>query len=74
MDIKLEKTLLIKELKQVNDISLLRALKHMIHYGLKTEGRITVDQYNRELNEAETRVAQGQFYSQSEVEKMLKND
>ncbi len=72
MDINAERSLIVEELQQINDISLLRALKHMIHYGLKNEGRISIDQYNQELDEAEARVAQGHFYTQKEVEKMSK--
>jgi hypothetical protein len=72
MDINSERSLIIKELQQINDLSLLRALKHMIHYALKNEGHISVDQYNRELDEAEARVKQGEFFTQDEVEKMAK--
>ncbi|HMI64934.1 MAG TPA: hypothetical protein VK517_02795 [Cyclobacteriaceae bacterium] len=70
MDIKAERSLLIKEIKQVEDISLLQAIKAVLHYGLKNEGRISVEQYNRELDEAEARVRRGEFYTQAEVEKM----
>jgi len=72
MDINAERSLIIKQIQQVNDISFLRALKHMIHYALKNEGRISIEQYNKELDEAELRVAQGEFYSHDEVEKMAK--
>jgi hypothetical protein len=72
MDIKAERSLIIKELEQIKDISLLRALKHMIHYALKNEGHISIEQYNQELDEAEDRVKQGKFYTQDEVEKMAK--
>jgi hypothetical protein len=72
MDINAERSLIIEELQQINDISLLRALKHMIHYGLKSEGRISIEQYNQELDEAEARVSQGHFYTQEEVKKMSK--
>lgn len=69
MDINAERSLIIKELQQINDASLLRALKHMIHYGLKNEGRISIEQYNRELDEAEERISKGDFLTQDEVEK-----
>jgi hypothetical protein len=72
MDINAERLLIIEELQQINDISLLKAVKHMIHYGLKNEGRISVEQYNRELEEAEARVHAGEFYSQDEVDNMVK--
>jgi hypothetical protein len=72
MDINAERSLIIKELQKIEDISLLKALKHMIYYGLKNQGRLTIEQYNREIEEAESRVEQGDFLSQDEVEKMAK--
>ena len=72
MDINAEKALLIKELKQVEDISLLKALKTMLHYGLMNEGRISLEQYNRELEEAEKRIEKGEFFTQNEVERMAR--
>lgn len=72
MDINAERSLIIKELQKIEDISLLKALKHMIYYGLKNEGRISMEQYNREIEEAEKRVEQGEFFTQDEVEKMAK--
>ncbi len=70
MNLESERALLIKELR-VKDISLLRAIKGMLHYGLKTEGRISLEQYNREMDEAESRIEQGQFFTKDEVEKMV---
>jgi len=70
MDINAERSLLIKEIKQVEDISLLKTLKAVLHYGLKNEGRISIEQYNRELDEAEERVSRGEFFTQDEVKKM----
>jgi hypothetical protein len=72
MDINAERAMLIKELQEVNDISLLRTLKHMLHYGLAKDGRISIEQYNRELEEAEARITRGEFYTQEEVERMAK--
>lgn len=72
MDVNAERARIIKELEQINDISLLRALKYMIHYALKNEGHITIEQYNRELDEAEGRVKKGEFYTQDKVEEMSK--
>ncbi|MEO7990552.1 MAG: hypothetical protein ABI663_13485 [Chryseolinea sp.] len=72
MDINTERSLLIKELHKINDINFLRALKHMVHYGLKNEGHISVEQYNQELEEAEERIKKGDFYTHTEVEKMAK--
>ncbi len=72
MDINAERLSLIKELNQVNDINLLRALKHIVHYGLMNEGHISIDQYNNELDEAEERIKKGDFFTQTEVENMAK--
>ena len=72
MDIQSERTLLIKEIKQVEDISLLKAIKAMLHYGMLNEGRISIEQYNRELDEAEKRIDKGDFFTQDEVEKISK--
>jgi predicted transcriptional regulator len=72
MDINTERALLIRELQQVEDISLLKAIKAVLHYGLKSEGRISIEQYNRELDEAEARIEKGEFFTQEEVKKMAK--
>lgn len=72
MDINTERTLLIKELQQVEDISLLKTLKAVLHYGLKNEGRISVEQYNRELEEAEAEIDRGEFITQEELKKQMK--
>ena len=72
MNINTERALLIKELQQVEDISLLKAIKAVLHYGLKSEGRISIEQYNRELDEADARIERGEFFTQDEVKKMAK--
>lgn len=69
MDIKTERTLLIKELEQVEDLSLLQAIKAVLHYGMKNEGRISIDEYNRELDEANARIDSGKFITQEDLEK-----
>ncbi|MCC6834725.1 MAG: hypothetical protein IT213_07040 [Cytophagales bacterium] len=72
MDINSERSLLIKELQQVEDISLLKAIKAMLHYGLKNEGRISIDQYNRELDEAEAEMDRGEFVTHDELKRQAK--
>jgi hypothetical protein len=69
MDIKTERSLLIKELEQVEDLSLLQAIKAVLHYGMKNEGRISIDQYNLELDEANARIDSGKFITQEDLEK-----
>jgi hypothetical protein len=72
MDINLERSLIIQEIQQIDDISLLRAVKHLIHYGLKNEGRISIEQYNRELEEAESEIERGEFTSHDDLKKQMK--
>jgi hypothetical protein len=67
MDINAEKALLIREIEQLNDISLVRVLKPMLHYGLKSEGRISQEQYNHELDEADAEIERGEFLSQQQA-------
>lgn len=72
MDINAERSLIIKELQKINDISLLKAVKHLIHYGLKNEGRISVEQYNKELEEAENEIEKGEFILHDDLKKQMK--
>ncbi len=72
MNIKTERALLIKELEQVEDLSLLRAIKAMLHYGLRNEGRISIEQYNRELDEAEAEIDKGDFIAHEELKNQMK--
>jgi predicted transcriptional regulator len=72
MDIDIERSLIIKELQQINDISLLKAIKHLVHYGLKNDGHISIEQYNKELEEAEAEIERGEFVSHEDLKKQMK--
>lgn len=72
MDINSEKALLIKEIEQVQDLSLLKLLKSMLHYGLKNEGRISLEQYNLELEEADSEIERGEFYVHEDALKEIR--
>ena len=72
MDINAERSLLIKEIQRVEDISLLQAIKAVLHYGLKNEGRITVDQYNRALEAAEAEIEKGEFITNEKLKNEMK--
>lgn len=72
MNINEERTLLIKELQQVEDISLLRTIKAVLDYGLDREDFINVELYNRELDEAQTRIEQGEYIPHEEAVKRIK--
>jgi hypothetical protein len=61
MDIERERFLLIKELEQVEDLSLLVAIKAVLHYGLQKDDSIGIELYNREIEEAEARMAKGEY-------------
>ncbi len=69
MSVNTERDLLIKELEQVEDPALLKAVKALLDYGLKNGGRISLEQYNLELNEAQVRIDIGEFISQEDLEK-----
>lgn len=73
MDINSEKAVLIKEIEQLDDIALVRILKSMLHYGLKNEGRISLEQYNRELEEADAEIERGDFVTHEEAEKEIRS-
>lgn len=73
MNLQAEKQELIKRLEQINDESLLKAIRHIMDYGQgKSEGRVSIDQYNKELEEAEREIDRGEYYTQSEVENRSK--
>ncbi len=73
MDLQAEKQALIKRLEQIDDESLLKAIRHIMDYGQgKSEGRISIDQYNEELEEAEREIDRGEYYTQEDVENKSK--
>ncbi len=42
------------------------------HYGLQKDGRISIEQYNKELDEAELEIDRGDFITQEELKKQMK--
>jgi hypothetical protein len=73
MDINSEKALLIREIQQLEDLSLLRLLKSMLHYGLKNEGRISLEQYNKELEEADAEIERGDYLTHKVALKAIRS-
>ena len=67
MNLDTEKAALLHQLEQVDDLELIQAIKHMVAYGLKRDESISVEQYNRELEEAEAEIDRGEFYTQEEA-------
>ena len=72
MDINSEKAVLIKEIQQLEDISLVRVLKSMLHYGMKNDGGISIEQYNKELEEADAEIEKGEFLTHEETLKEVR--
>ena len=73
MDLQADIKWIHKELDQVKDATLLQAIKNILKYRTKEtqSERISIEQYNKELDDAEKRVDNGEFYTQEEVEKMM---
>lgn len=62
-----------KELDNVTDPIFIEAIKNMLMYSKKvSSGRISIEQYNEEIDEAERDIEKGNYYTQEEVEKMAK--
>jgi hypothetical protein len=63
-----------QELDEVKDETLLEAIKNILKYRKKVTKleRISIEQYNKEIDEAILEVKNGEFYTQEEVEKMAK--
>ena len=57
----------------MEDVSLVKLLKSMLHYGLKNEGRISLDEYNRELEEADAEIEKGEFLTHQEASKEIRS-
>ena len=52
--------------------SILSQIKSFLKHKQVTSQRLTIEQYNKELEEAEARIDAGHFYTQEEVEEMSK--
>jgi predicted transcriptional regulator len=75
MNIQAEKIALIRALEQTNDEALIKTIQQMIEYSVKRDEEylgIHVDEYNRELDEAEARIKKGDFVNHTEAIKRIK--
>ena len=61
------------ELNKVEDRTLLDAIKRMLKSRAKIEQpkRISVEQYNKEIEDADARIDAGVFYTEEEAEKIM---
>ena len=71
MDLEARKYQFIQKLSDVNE-SLFEQLENLLKKGTKEPKRISIEQYNKEIDEAILQVKKGEFYTQEEVEKMAK--
>jgi hypothetical protein len=62
----------ILQLDEAEKKSVLQMLKTFVKGREVNVPRITIEQYNREIDEAIARVESGEFYTQEEVERMAK--
>ena len=61
------------EMDQVKDPYFIEAIKNMLEYRKKVSTeRISIEQYNKEIDEAERDIENGNYYTQEEVEKRSK--
>jgi len=71
MDLQADLKWIHQELDTVKDETLLEAIKNILKYRKKASSeRISIEQYNKEIDEAILQVKNGEFYTQEEVEKM----
>lgn len=68
MDIQTEKTMLIRRLEQINDLSLIQAIKYLVDYGLgEKQDRVSIEQYNMEIEKADAEIDKGEYLSHKEA-------
>lgn len=72
MDIQADIKWIQEELTKVEDATLLQAIKNILKYRAKENHskRISIEEYNEEIEEAILQIKNGEFYTQEEIEKM----
>ncbi len=61
----------IQQLNSAQKKSVLGYIKSLLPYKAD-EGRITIEQYNKELEEAEAEIERGEFYTHEEAKEIFK--
>ncbi len=72
MNVQTDIQWIVKELQEVQDSDFINAIKSMLQYrkkAVQTEN-INIEQYNREIEEAEKDIEAGDFYTLQEVRKI----
>ncbi|MCG2462588.1 hypothetical protein K8352_17635 [Flavobacteriaceae bacterium F89] len=73
MDIKADLKWIQKELKEVKDPTFIAAIKKMLLYRKKvySEDRISIAQYNKELDESIADIEAGNYHTHEDVKAMI---
>lgn len=71
-NIQIEKSKLLKRFEQVNDIGLINAINGLLDFAFgkdkkTSETNYTLEEYNKEIQDAEDEISKGLFYSQNDV-------
>ena len=62
-----------KEIEDIDDPKLIQLIRNLLQYGKpKSEQHISVEQYNKEIDEAVARYQKGNYISHEEVKEMSK--
>ena len=73
MDLQADLQWIHKELDNVKDPTLLEAIKNILKYRKKVSSeRISIEQYNKELEASEKEIEQGNFYTHEQVRERVK--
>jgi hypothetical protein len=59
-----------KELETVKDPTFIKTIKNILKYRKKvssSEGRISIEQYNKEIEESIAQIERGEFYTHQEM-------
>lgn len=71
MDLRADIKWIKKQIDGIDDPTFLEAIKNMLKYRNKvTTERISIEQYNKEIEEAEKDIEQGNFYTTDEARKI----
>jgi predicted transcriptional regulator len=74
MDLQAELKWIHQELDEVKDETLLEAIKNILKYRKKVAQpeRISIEQYNKEIDESIAQIEKGEFYTHQEVKERMK--
>ncbi len=73
MDLQADLKWIVEELKEVKDPTLIEAFKSLLQYRKKVSNpeRISIEQYNKELDESIADIEAGNYHTHEEVKSMI---